>query len=370
MQTMPMMSCAQRLLDGADGCCGSCVRCVCHGFLLGRSPGRIRRVRHFVLRLAELAPAFFHVAMRRLRIDRRVSRPARLLVYSAIWRNVFGISGKVNGSSLAAAGSSAEALDGGHQLDDCGAGRWKADSTRLCVFGAGAIGGYLGRPVGRAPVSNVTLVARGPHLACDAGERPSLADRWRRTRLARVPLHRQTRAELGEQDYVIMALKAHTIASAVESMRPLLGPDTTVVTASNGLPYWYFHGNVGALRGTTLASIDPGGVQRDTLGPQRAIGCVVLPAAESLAARASSATNTATKLSDRRARRHAHARASAAARDPGRRRARRADPRRHPRRDLAQALRQCLLQPDQRADHGDHRRDRRRSRIRGRCAAR
>jgi 2-dehydropantoate 2-reductase len=61
-------------------------------------------------------------------------------------------------------------------------------------------------------------------------------------------------------------------------MLPLLGRNTTVVTASNGIPYWYFHGNVPALRGATLESVDPGGVQRDKLGAERAIGCVVLPA--------------------------------------------------------------------------------------------
>jgi 2-dehydropantoate 2-reductase len=87
-------------------------------------------------------------------------------------------------------------------------------------------------------------------------------------------------AELGPQDYVIIALKAHSVPSVVDLMPPLLGPNTSVVTAVNGLPYWYFYNHGGALAGTTLQSVDPGGKQWNVLGPERAIGCVLLPAAE------------------------------------------------------------------------------------------
>jgi 2-dehydropantoate 2-reductase len=86
--------------------------------------------------------------------------------------------------------------------------------------------------------------------------------------------------ELGAQDYVIIALKAHSIPAAVDQIVPLLGPDTCIVTASNGIPYWYFYGIGGKFSGMRLASVDPGGRQWDLLGPARAIGCVVLPAAE------------------------------------------------------------------------------------------
>jgi 2-dehydropantoate 2-reductase len=87
-------------------------------------------------------------------------------------------------------------------------------------------------------------------------------------------------AELGVQDFIIIALKAHMISGVVETMTPLLGSGTCVVTASNGLPYWYFSDTDLPPDGATLESIDPGGKQSAVLGPERAVGCVVFPAAE------------------------------------------------------------------------------------------
>jgi 2-dehydropantoate 2-reductase len=154
------------------------------------------------------------------------------------------------------------------------------DRPRICVFGAGAIGGFLGSQLAGTDVE-LSLVARGAHLVAmqEHGLRLQIDGEERVTRIR----CSDDPAELGEQDYVIVAIKAHTIGSTVESMQPLLGRNTTVVTAFNGIPYWYFHGNVEALRGTTLASVDPGGVQRDRLGSARAIGCVVLPATSAVA---------------------------------------------------------------------------------------
>jgi 2-dehydropantoate 2-reductase len=150
---------------------------------------------------------------------------------------------------------------------------------KVCVFGAGAIGGYLGAQLARAGVE-VSLVARGAHLAAmhHRGLRLQIDGE---ERIAHLPCTDRP-AELGEQDCVIIALKAHQITQAVEAMVPLLGRETFVVTASNGLPYWYFHGN-GVLGDTPLESVDPGGMQSELLGPQRAIGCVVYPAAEVVA---------------------------------------------------------------------------------------
>ncbi len=87
-------------------------------------------------------------------------------------------------------------------------------------------------------------------------------------------------AEVGEQDYVIVTLKAHSAPRIVDAMQPLLGPDTAVVSAVNGVPWWYFHELGGPWEGTRLESVDPGGVQWAGIGPQRAIGCVVYPATE------------------------------------------------------------------------------------------
>lgn len=87
-------------------------------------------------------------------------------------------------------------------------------------------------------------------------------------------------AELGHQDYVIVTLKAHQSPAVVELMQPLLGPNTAVVTAMNGVPWWYFYRLGGEHEGRTLESVDPGRVQWNGLGPHRAIGMVVHPAVE------------------------------------------------------------------------------------------
>jgi 2-dehydropantoate 2-reductase len=87
-------------------------------------------------------------------------------------------------------------------------------------------------------------------------------------------------AELGPQDFVIVCLKAHSITGVIEAMQPLLGPHTRIVTAVNGIPYWYFYKHGDAFEGSTLESIDPGGRQWHELGPERAIGCIVYPATE------------------------------------------------------------------------------------------
>jgi 2-dehydropantoate 2-reductase len=149
--------------------------------------------------------------------------------------------------------------------------------VKICIFGAGAIGGYLAVELARAGV-DVSVVARGPHLAAmrENGLRLLIGDD---SRVVRVRCSDRP-SELGTQDYVIIALKAHSIAGAVDSMVPLLSPDTAVVTASNGLPYWFFGARDLAMLGGHLDSIDRGGRQCQLLGAERAIGCVVFPATE------------------------------------------------------------------------------------------
>ena len=82
------------------------------------------------------------------------------------------------------------------------------------------------------------------------------------------------------QDYVVLALKAHSLTPALDQIAPLLGPDTAVVTMQNGVPWWYFHGVGGPLEGTRLEAVDPGGVIWERIGPERVIGSVVYPAVE------------------------------------------------------------------------------------------
>ena len=148
---------------------------------------------------------------------------------------------------------------------------------RICIYGAGAIGGYLAAGL-KAGGAEVSVVARGAHLEAirTQGLTVRVGGEERRVRLAAT----DAAAELGPQDYVIVALKAHQAWKAAEAMRPLLGPDTAVVTAQNGIPWWYFHGIEGSHAGLRLQSVDPGDRQLDAIGPKRAIGCVVFAAAE------------------------------------------------------------------------------------------
>jgi 2-dehydropantoate 2-reductase len=148
---------------------------------------------------------------------------------------------------------------------------------KVCIYGAGAIGGYLGVQLARAG-AEVSLVARGAHLAAMRanGVRLLIDDE---ERVAHLPCTDDP-AELGPQDYVFVALKAHAVPGVVDAMQPLFGNDTGVVTAVNGVPYWYFYRHGGAHQGTTLETIDPGGRQWHGLRPERAIGCIVYPATE------------------------------------------------------------------------------------------
>jgi 2-dehydropantoate 2-reductase len=148
---------------------------------------------------------------------------------------------------------------------------------KVCVMGAGAIGAYMGAKLARAG-AEVSLVARGPHLAAmrAKGVRVIAED----GDLVERPFCTDDPAELGPQDYVILALKAHSVPGCVERIQPLLGNDTAIVTAVNGIPYWYFYGHGGAFAGSTLETVDPGARQWEMLRPERAIGCVVYPATE------------------------------------------------------------------------------------------
>jgi 2-dehydropantoate 2-reductase len=149
---------------------------------------------------------------------------------------------------------------------------------KICIYGAGAIGGYLA--VGLASVEGVELsiVARGAHLEAvrrnglklviDGGER-----------VARIKASADP-AELGPQDVVVIGLKAHQAWEAADHMRPLLGRRTAVVTCQNGVPWWYFHHLPGPFAERRLISVDPEDRQWRTIGPERVIGAVVYPATE------------------------------------------------------------------------------------------
>ena len=151
---------------------------------------------------------------------------------------------------------------------------------RIAIYGAGAIGGYLGCELARAG-TDVTMIARNRTLAAIRENGITLHIDGE-TRVGR-PAATGDPGEAGPQDAVIVAVKADAAPVIAPQIAPMLGSETVVVTATNGVPWWYFHDHGGALAGTRLKTVDPGGIQWRTIGPERAIGCVVYPAAEAIA---------------------------------------------------------------------------------------
>jgi 2-dehydropantoate 2-reductase len=148
---------------------------------------------------------------------------------------------------------------------------------RICVFGAGAIGSLIGARLA-ASGADVSLVARGAHLDAIRERGLVLLEGERRVEVR--PRATDDPAELGPQDHVIVALKASAVPDSAPAMTPLLAAHTSIVTAQNGIPWWFFHRFTGELEGRRVESVDPGGRIWSTLGPQRAIGCVVYPSCE------------------------------------------------------------------------------------------
>jgi 2-dehydropantoate 2-reductase len=149
---------------------------------------------------------------------------------------------------------------------------------KICIFGAGAIGGYMGAKLAQAG-AEVSLVARGPHLAAIKDKGLTLAEADRDPVNVKINAS-ENPADLGPQDYVIVTLKAHSVPAVVPKMQPLIGRNTTIVSGVNGVPWWYFHKIGTDLEGTRLESVDPDNTQWDGFGPDRVLGCVVYPAAE------------------------------------------------------------------------------------------
>ena len=149
--------------------------------------------------------------------------------------------------------------------------------TSVCVFGAGAIGGYLAAKLELAGTP-VSVVARGPHLA--AMQRDGLVLKSGGARHVTHPRAVSDPAALGPQDYVFITLKAHSLEPALPQLRPLIGPDTTIVAAVNGVPWWYCHGLPEPFGGRRVLAVDPHGALWDGLPPAQTLGCIIYPAAE------------------------------------------------------------------------------------------
>jgi 2-dehydropantoate 2-reductase len=148
---------------------------------------------------------------------------------------------------------------------------------RIGIFGAGAIGGLLAARMAQAG-AEVTVVARGAHL--EAMQRDGLRLRSGEEEIVVHPRCVADAAEAGTQEAVIVTLKAHALPAAAPAIARMMDAETTLVTAVNGVPYWYFHALEGPWRDRRVESVDPGGVLWDTLPPAQALGCVIYPAAE------------------------------------------------------------------------------------------
>lgn len=147
---------------------------------------------------------------------------------------------------------------------------------KFCVFGAGAVGGFVGGLVARSAAdtgAEVSLVARGPHLA--AIRENGLTVETPDETFTVTPAATDNPADLGPQDVVFLSAKAYSLTDAAAAMQPLLGPETVVVSAQNGIPFWYFHAHGGAYDGKVLQSVDPGGQIAAAIGNARVVGCVI-----------------------------------------------------------------------------------------------
>ncbi len=143
---------------------------------------------------------------------------------------------------------------------------------KICVYGAGSVGGLLAAELCRAG-RDVTVIARGAHL--EAIRENGLTVRALEETYTVHPAATDNPAEAGPQDLVVTTLKAHSIPGAVDGIKALLGPDTPVCFAQNGIPWWYCHGIDGPLAERRLDILDPGGRIWDEIGPERAIGTTI-----------------------------------------------------------------------------------------------
>ena len=141
---------------------------------------------------------------------------------------------------------------------------------KIVIAGAGAIGGYIGARLARAG-ADVVLFARGPHLKAmqERGLRVTSADDGD---FEVKPTVTGDLATIGKADVVFLGVKAHALTGLAPSLRPLLGPDTIVVSTQNGIPWWYFQGHGGELEGLRLERVDPGGVIAAAVEPRRVVG--------------------------------------------------------------------------------------------------
>ncbi len=153
---------------------------------------------------------------------------------------------------------------------------------KIVIIGAGAIGGYVGVKLALAG-EDVTFMVRGANLETIRKNGMKLIMHDGIEHVASGVKATNDYAEAGQPDLVILALKAHQLEAVANDLPKLFGPDTTVVTMQNGVPYWYFHKHGGAFEGSRVHSVDPNGVLAEKIPASRVIGCVVYPASQLVA---------------------------------------------------------------------------------------
>jgi 2-dehydropantoate 2-reductase len=153
---------------------------------------------------------------------------------------------------------------------------------KIAIVGCGAIGGYVGAKLALAG-EQVTLIMRGANLEAvqRSGLRLICADGHQQ--LVRNVTATSDYGAAGQQELVILAVKAHQVESVAADVPRLCGAGTCVVTMQNGIPYWYFHRHGGELAGSIVRSVDPHGLIGRLIPAERVVGCVVYPAAELIA---------------------------------------------------------------------------------------
>jgi 2-dehydropantoate 2-reductase len=150
---------------------------------------------------------------------------------------------------------------------------------KICIVGAGAIGGYLGVKLIQAG-NEVTLIARGSHLEAIQDKGLELIEADGTSIVVQPTLATSKIEEVKPQDVVILGVKAIAVATIAPSLTTLYHDRTIVIPAQNGIPWWYFYKHGGEYEGTPIKSVDPDGVIRNYIDLDRLIGCVVYPAAE------------------------------------------------------------------------------------------
>ena len=150
---------------------------------------------------------------------------------------------------------------------------------KINIFGAGAIGSYLASLLLRSG-ADVSLVCRGKHLKAIQTKGLLMQSRETNEEYFCKPIASDNPNDLGKHDFIIVTLKAHSAAQTAKSLIPLMDKHTTVLSAVNGLPWWYFYKTEDKYENTKLTSVDPHNSQWKLIKPERALGCVVYPAAE------------------------------------------------------------------------------------------